>query len=101
MADFYEDKQLTMKQFLVVLTIGYVLDAIPDLLEVRRVEGFSDGSRCRQFLQTRGCCTMGRSAQGDSRFCLPWQFRSTITTPKHSMGIFRENVDTKRLLYEK
>eukprot|EP00903_Cladosiphon_okamuranus_P012072 g11333.t1 len=33
MADFYEDKQLTMKQFLVVLAIGYVLDAIPDLLE--------------------------------------------------------------------
>lgn len=40
MADFYEDKQLTMKQFLVVLTMGYVLDAIPDLLEVRRVEHF-------------------------------------------------------------
>lgn len=35
MADFYEDKQLTMKQFLVVLAIGYVLDAIPDLLEVK------------------------------------------------------------------
>lgn len=35
MADFYEDKQLTMKQFLVVLAIGYVLDAIPDLLEVQ------------------------------------------------------------------
>lgn len=34
MADFYEDKQLTLKQFLVVLAIGYVLDAIPDLLEV-------------------------------------------------------------------
>ncbi|CAN0330377.1 unnamed protein product [Pylaiella littoralis] len=33
MADFYEDKQLTMKQFLVVLAMGYVLDAIPDLLE--------------------------------------------------------------------
>lgn len=37
MADFYEDKQLTMKQFLVVLAIGFVLDAIPDLLEVGRV----------------------------------------------------------------
>lgn len=37
MADFYEDKQLTMKQFLVVLAIGYVLDAIPDLLEVGQV----------------------------------------------------------------
>lgn len=35
MADFYEDKQLTMKQFLVVLAMGYVLDAIPDLMEVR------------------------------------------------------------------
>ncbi|CAM9932232.1 unnamed protein product, partial [Ectocarpus sp. 13 AM-2016] len=33
MADFYEDKQLTMKQFLVVLAMGYVLDAIPDLME--------------------------------------------------------------------
>lgn len=35
MADFYEDKQLTMKQFLVVLAMGYVLNAIPDLMEVR------------------------------------------------------------------
>lgn len=34
LADFYEDKQLTLKQFLVVLAMGYVLDAIPDLLEV-------------------------------------------------------------------
>lgn len=38
MADFYEDKQLTMKQFLVVLAMGYVLDAIPDLLEVSRCD---------------------------------------------------------------
>eukprot|EP00752_Nemacystus_decipiens_P011767 g10443.t1 len=36
MADFYEDKQLTMKQFLVVLAIGYVLDAIPDLRETKQ-----------------------------------------------------------------
>lgn len=34
MADFYEDNELTMKQFLVVLAMGYVLDAIPDLMEV-------------------------------------------------------------------
>lgn len=34
LADFYEDKRLTLKQFLVVLAMGYVLDAIPDLLEV-------------------------------------------------------------------
>ncbi|CAM9343452.1 unnamed protein product, partial [Hapterophycus canaliculatus] len=33
MADFYEDNELTMKQFLVVLAMGYVLDAIPDLME--------------------------------------------------------------------
>ncbi|CAN0293544.1 unnamed protein product, partial [Scytosiphon promiscuus] len=33
MADFYEDNKLTMKQFLVVLAMGYVLDAIPDLRE--------------------------------------------------------------------
>ena len=47
MADFYEDKQLTMKQFLVVLAIGYVLDAIPDLLEVGQVccITFSGGGR--------------------------------------------------------
>lgn len=36
LADFYEDKKLTMKQFLVVLSMGYVLDVIPELLEVRR-----------------------------------------------------------------
>lgn len=37
MADFYEDNQLTLKQFLVVLAMGYVLDAIPDLIEVSQV----------------------------------------------------------------
>lgn len=35
LADFYEDNKLTHKQFVVVLAMGYVLDAIPDLLEVR------------------------------------------------------------------
>ncbi|CAN0276457.1 unnamed protein product [Ascophyllum nodosum] len=36
MADFYQDEQLTLKQFIAVLAMGYVLDAIPSLLETER-----------------------------------------------------------------
>lgn len=70
MADFYEDEKLTLKQFLVALAIGYVLDVIPELLEVS-----AQAPQHRHSAMHLLCTLPGATQDGPFFLCEPLEER--------------------------